>query len=474
MSMSSDALPAHLDILVVEDDSDLLDSLVDGLRAAGHAVVAVRDAEEAIARCHGRGFDVLVTDIRLPKLGGLELMAEVRRRWPETKVILMTANLDVAQAVQALKDGAYDYLTKPFDLDELLVRLRRVWQQRSLEQELRLARSKLSGADAKGAAVGTSPRLREALTRIEAVAQSDAATLVSGESGTGKELAARMLHQLSPRRDQPFIAVSCGAMTDTLAEAELFGHERGAFTGAERQRDGRFKAADNGTLFLDEVAELSMAAQAKLLRVLQEGTFEPLGSNVSIKVNVRVVSATHRNLRERVRDGLFREDLFYRVNVIEIVMPPLRERPSDLPALVQHFLLRFTPPGQPVPALSRSAWDVLSRHDYPGNVRELSHAVQHAVVLSGGGEIRPEHLPAGLLKVSPMVEHAAAIADSSSEERTLSAAVGAFEREYLIRIVSKTGGKRIQAAEILGISRKNLWEKMKLYGITTNDDGTLE
>jgi two-component system response regulator AtoC len=268
--------------------------------------------------------------------------------------------------------------------------------------------------------------------------------------------------------------VNCGALTETLIEAELFGHERGAFTGAERRRDGRFKAADGGTLFLDEVAELSLPAQAKLLRVLQEGTFEPLGSNTSVAVDVRVVSATQRNLRERVRDGLFREDLFYRVNVIEVAMPPLRERPGDLMALVQHFLLRFTPPGRKLSPLSRSAWEVLARYDFPGNIRELGHAVQHAVVLSGGGEIRPEHLPARLTEVSSVALQIAAMANASIQERPLSAAVAAFEREYLIRIVTKTGGKRIRAAEILGISRKSLWEKLKLYGVTENDDGKLE
>jgi two-component system response regulator AtoC len=210
------------------------------------------------------------------------------------------------------------------------------------------------------------------------------------------------------------------------------------------------------------------------LRVLQEGTFEPLGSNTTIKVDVRVVSATHRNLVERVRDGLFREDLYYRVNVIEIAMPPLRERPSDLAALVQHFLLRFSRAGQPLPTLSRSAWDALAQHDFPGNVRELSHAIQHAVVLSGGGQIRPEHLPTRLLEVSPMARHAAVMVDSAEEERTLGAAVAAFEREYLIRIVRKTGGKRMKAADILGISRKSLWEKMKLHGIAENESGEVE
>jgi two-component system response regulator AtoC len=457
--------PDSCDVLVVEDDAELLSTIAESLEDAGHSVVTARDGQEAATRCQARGFDVVVADVRLPTFDGLALLKHLRRSWPETKVILMTAFADIAQAVGALKEGAYDYLTKPFDLEELAIRFQRICEQRALQRELEMVRAQLSAADVNGFIVGTSPRIREALGRIHAVSQSDAATLISGESGTGKELAARLLHNLSPRREQPFVAVNCGSLTDTLVEAELFGHERGAFTGAERRRDGRFKAADGGTLFLDEVAELSLPAQAKLLRVLQEGTFEPLGSNTTISVDVRVVSATHRNLVERVRDGLFREDLYYRVNVIEIAIPPLRERPSDLSALVQHFLLRFTRAGQPLPTLSSGAWEALARHDYPGNVRELSHAVQHAVVLSGGGEIRPEHLPARLLEVSSMADHAAAIVDAAHEERTLGTAVAAFEREYLLRIVRKTGGKRMKAAEILGISRKSLWEKLKMHGI---------
>jgi two-component system response regulator AtoC len=459
------------DVLIVEDDAELLSTIAESLELAGHTTVTARDGREAAARCEARGFDVVVADVRLPGFDGLELLKHVQRQWPGTKVILMTAFADVAQAVAALKEGAYDYLTKPFELDELLIRLQRICEQRALERELTRVRTQLLAADANGFIVGTSPRIREALARIRAVAQSDAATLIQGESGTGKELAARMLHNLSARRDGPFVAVNCGSLTETLIEAELFGHERGAFTGAERRRDGRFKAADGGTLFLDEVAELSLPAQAKLLRVLQEGTFEPLGSNATIKVDVRVISATHRNLLEWVRDGRFREDLYYRVNVIEIPIPPLRERPGDLAALVQHFLLRFTPVGRSLPALSRSAWEALARHDFPGNVRELSHAVQHAVVLSGGGEIRPEHLPARLLEVSPMAHHAQVMVDSATEERTLGTAVAAFEREYLIRIVRKTGGKRMKAADILGISRKSLWEKMKLHGIDMDGEG---
>src|SRR6185295_6174138 len=244
------------------------------------------------------------------------------------------------------------------------------------------------------ALVGQSPAMRRVTNLIDMVAGSDAPVLVSGESGTGKELVARMLHERSARHAKPFVVVNCGALTETLIEAELFGHERGAFTGAVKKRDGRFKAADGGTLFLDEIAELPAAAQAKLLRVLQEGTFEPLGTNTTVKVDVRIISATHRNLAERIKTGHFREDLFYRINVIQVQLPALRERPGDLPLLLRHFIQRFTPPGTEPPNVSPAAWATLVQYGFPGNVRELSHAVEHALVLSGGKEIDVQHLPA--------------------------------------------------------------------------------
>jgi DNA-binding NtrC family response regulator len=311
--------------------------------------------------------------------------------------------------------------------------------------------------------------MRRVTGLIEMVAQSDAPTLVTGESGTGKELVARMLHDRSARRDAPFVVVNCGALTETLIEAELFGHERGAFTGAVRKREGRFKAADGGTLFLDEVAELPLSAQTKLLRVLQEGSFEPIGTNTTVKVDVRVVSATHRNLRTRIADGQFREDLFYRINVIEIPLPPLRERPADLSALLQHFLQRFTPKGKPLPTVSPAAWAALARHGYPGNVRELSHAIEHAVVLSGGGEIALHHLPAGIVAQTSSEGPSAEPARTGGEIRPLQAAVKEFEREYLLRAIHQAGGKRVRAAEMLGISRKSLWEKLRVYNLGTDN-----
>ncbi len=456
----------NLDILLVDDEPDLRELLEQVLVDAGHRVVSAGDGAEALTHTATKVFDVVVCDVRLPKIDGLTLFRRLRKEAPSTHVILMTAYAEVVQAVAALKEGAYDYLTKPFDSEELVLQLKRVAGQRNLQRELASARLQLSIRDPQTTLIGQSAAMRAVVDRIEMVAQSDVATLVTGESGTGKELVARMLHDRSPRRDQPFIVVNCGALTENLIEAELFGHERGAFTGADRKRDGRFKAADGGTLFLDEIAELAAPVQTKLLRVLQEGTFEPIGSNVPIKVDVRVVSATHRNLSERIQKGLFREDLFYRVNVIEIALPPLRDRPGDLAMLVQYFLRRFVPEGHPVPALSPDAWDALTQHSYPGNVRELSHAIQHAVVLSGGGEIEVHHLPAGMISAETAGVLPVPPPTNGRQMRSLADATRDFERRYLVSAIAKTRGRRLQAAEILGISRKSLWQKMRSYGIS--------
>jgi DNA-binding NtrC family response regulator len=397
---------------------------------------------------------------------------------PNTPIILMTAFGGISQAVNALKEGAFDYLTKPLDVDELLVRLERLTAQTALKHELEKARSALAGLQTQTLMIGNSPGIRRVMDMLTTVAPSAAPVLITGESGTGKELVAKLLHERSDRRSGPFVTVNCGALAENLIEAELFGHERGAFTGADRKREGRFKAADGGTLFLDEIGELPLPSQAKLLRVLQEGTFEPVGSNTSITVDVRILSATHRNLRSRVEQGLFREDLYYRINVIELALPPLRERRGDFPALVQHFLARFAPKGA-TPRLSPEAWTILEQHEFRGNIRELSHAIQHAVILSGGEEILPSHLPT-TLGSPPLTAHGddnqppvatVAMPPATGEPKPLSVAMKEYEREYLMRTLTRTKGRRSEAAALLGISRKTLWEKLKSYGV---DEGAAD
>lgn len=461
--------PLHL--LVVEDEPDLRSVLTDALREGGHRVVAASDGAEALGQARSCVFDVVLCDVHLPRVDGLTLFRSLRRESAGTEVILMTAYAEVAQAVAALKEGAYDYLTKPFDLDELMARIARLASERALRRELEQARGALSGREPESLLVGQSTSMRRVLGLIETVSRSHAPTLVTGESGTGKELVARMLHDGSPRHAGPFVVVNCGALTETLIEAELFGHERGAFTGALRKRDGRFQAADGGTVFLDEVAELPLPAQAKLLRVLQEGTFEPLGTNTTVKVDTRVISATHRNLRDRIALGSFREDLYYRINVIEIALPPLRERPGDLTLLLRHFLRRFTPKGRPVPDVSPAARAALFQYSYPGNVRQLAHAVEHALVLSGGREIDLCHLPGSVVAQTPAPSASIGATGSptQSETRPLQAALRQFEREYLQRAIALAGGKRLRAAEMLGISRKSLWEKLRAHEVRDED-----
>jgi len=391
-----------LRILLVEDDPDIRHAVLDALGEAGHEVVPLADGAAALERISAELFDVVVTDVRLPKVDGLAVFRHARHVSPRTEVILMTSYGAVEDAVAALKQGAHDYLTKPFDVEELVIRIRGIAAKRALERELDEARAQLAGA-ADGAIVGASPALRRLLDRLTTVADSDAPVLITGETGTGKELVARRIHARSPRASGPFVAVNCAAFPETLLEAELFGHERGAFTGAVKKREGRFKAADGGTLLLDEIAEMPLQAQAKLLRVLQDGVIEPLGTNASVHVDVRIVSATHRDLRRRVAEGAFREDLFYRLNVVGLHIPPLRERPGDLPLLANHFLRAYLPPGADLPQISVRAWQALSTYPFLGNVREFAHAIQHAVVLARGGAIDVEHLPDDIARVARAV-----------------------------------------------------------------------
>ena len=464
-------------ILVIDDEPELRSTIAEVLTDAGHDVTS--DAGPKSVDLLDQGvFDLVISDVRLPGIDGLELFRRARTTAPLSDFILMTAFADVGEAVAALKEGAADYLTKPFDLDELLHHIKRIEGTRSMRQELAHARRALAQRPPSNRLVGQSPQMQKIQARIEMIAASDAATLVTGESGTGKELVARLLHDRSSRADKPFVAVNCAAFPDTLIEAELFGLERGAFTGAVKRRDGRFKAADGGTLFLDEIAELPLPAQAKLLRVLQEGMVEPLGTNTAVKVDVRLVSATHRNLRERIAERTFREDLFYRINVLDVSLPPLREREGDLPILIQFFLQGFARPNsagvRAVPSISGDAYAALNNYPFPGNVRELAHAIEHAVVLAGGNEITLDHLPAVVAEAAPTGGRAgepSPIRGTNGEGAVtdspvivpLADAIRETERAHLLKALAAAGGKRVRAARMLGISRKSLWEKLRAF-----------
>jgi len=452
-----------LEILVVDDDQATRLSLSYALTDAGHRVTEAGDGDEALALIAEHAFDVAILDVRLPKVDGLTIFRRLRARSPTTNVILMTAFATVPDAVASLRDGAYDYVTKPFDPEEFSLRIiGHIAEHRALRQELEEARKLVASRDVGSPIVGHTPSMVQLIERINTVAQSEAPVLIAGESGTGKELVAHTLHARGPRKASPFVALNCAAFSETQIEIELFGHERGAFAGAVRARDGSFKQAHTGTLLLDEIAALPMSTQAKLLRVLEDGVIQPVGSNDASAVDVRVVATTNRDLKQCVTEGKFREDLYFRINVLDLAIPPLRERRADMPMLLAHFLRRFYP-GRVPPGIAPRAWAAMMDYPFPGNVREFAHAIERAVVLSHGSEIDLEHLPADI---------AGASAPSSPTEanfRPLSTAVKEFEKQYILRALQLASGGKGHAAEILGISRKNLWEKLKLYGITDAD-----
>jgi DNA-binding NtrC family response regulator len=439
-----------LNVLLADDDPSLRASLSTLLQSRGHRVTTATSGDDAFARLEREDFDLVISDVQMPGMDGLTLLHHLRHRWTGTDVVLITAYAAVEDAISAIRDRAVDYLTKPFEIDRLLDAVARVDESRHVQREL--VRTK-DDRSALARLVARSAPMMRVKQHVSAIADSDAAVLITGESGTGKELVARAIHERSPRREQPFVAINCAAVPPTLVGAELFGHERGAFTGADRRREGRFKAANLGTLFLDEIGEMPIEVQALLLRVLQEGTFEPLGSNTPVSVDVRIVSATNRDLKERVSQGRFREDLYYRLKVFDVQLPPLRARAGDLMLLTEQFLRAFTRIGDPVPSLSPAAWAALLGHPFPGNVRELKHAIQHAAVLARGQkEIDLEHLPGEIRGAAAGARHTPAL--------SLPTAVAEFERECIRRALEFSSGERKRAAEVLGISRKVLYQKL--------------
>ena len=437
-------------ILLVEDDRPVRVTVRDALEEAGHTVLAVADGQQALAAIDAESVDLLLTDVRLPHVDGLTLFARFREVQPDAAALVMTAYGRVEDAVEVMRRGAHDYITKPFDIDALLLRVERIAAERRLR-----APSPEGGPSRAVEMVGDSPAIRRVLERVDAAAEADVNVLVMGETGTGKELCARALHERSPRTGRPFVHVNCAAIPGDLFEAEMFGHEAGAFTGALRRREGRLLAAHRGTLFLDEVGELRLDHQAKLLRAIELKCFEPVGSSRSVDVDVRFVGATNRDLRVDVERNVFRQDLFFRLNVIEIVVPPLRDRRGDIPLLVSSFLHRAVDRrGVPLPHLTPAAVAALLGYDYPGNVRELLHALEHGLALARGAAIDVAHLPAPFRGSMPGLLALEGFPN-------LPAAVRHFERLYIERVLEHVDGRRAEAARILGISRKNLWEKLK-------------
>ncbi len=445
-----------LRVLVVDDEPFQVELVSGFLRRQGFDLLTATDGATALELLRGGGVDVMLTDQKMPGLSGLALLEQARAIDPELAVIMMTAYGTIENAVTAIKGGASDYLAKPLNLDELLHRIRQVQDRRLLVQENRELRQALRERHRMDGIIGDSEPMQAVLSLVQRVAPSDTTVLIRGESGTGKELIARAIHHTSGRANGAMVSVNCAALPETLLEAELFGHEKGAFTGAVTARRGRFEMAQGGSLFLDEIGDMPPHLQVKLLRALQERQIERLGSSRPIPVDVRLIAATHRDLETMVKHGTFRDDLYYRLNVVTITIPPLRDRRADIPPLLDHFVARFTrATGKAIRGLTREARDVLLRYGYPGNVRELENLVERAVVLTRDDVIGLGDLP------SVLTPSASAAPDGAS----LPAAVGGLERRMILDALERTGGVQTRAAELLGVSERVLRYKLQKYGL---------
>lgn len=446
-------------ILVIDDEPLMRITIQDALISEGYEVMIAETGKEGMNLFRNHQIDILITDLKLPDKDGIEILKEAKASNFEVSVIVITAYGSIGSAVTAMKEGASDYLTKPFSMDELLLIINRLIRIRRLEEENLLLRKKVEERYGLEGLVGKSPQMQKIYDLIETVSQTNTTVLINGESGTGKELVANAIHLQSPRKNSPFIKVNCAALPESLLESELFGHERGAFTGALRQRKGRFEIADGGTLFLDEVGDITPAVQVKLLRVIQERQFERVGGDGTLSVDVRLICATQKDLKEEVGKGNFREDLYYRLNVVPIVLPPLRERREDILLLTDHFIEKFSKKiGKEIKGLSEEARSHLLKYPFPGNIRELENMIERAIALIKGRVIQVEDLPEEVCGHPSTINE---ICEKIRGTRPLASATKLFEKEYIQSVLEKTKGKKGQAAEILGISRKTLWEKIK-------------
>jgi len=447
-------------ILVVDDDTahrTMLRTLITGW---GYILAEADDGEKAVEAVQRQPFDLILMDIRMVKKSGLEAMGEIKRISPAIPVIIMTAYASVETAVSALKEGAYDYLIKPLDFDKLKATLERAMDHSRLKVENRLLRETLSAHFDRRNMIARSGIMIQLLDTVSQVAPSEATVLITGDSGTGKEMIAGAIHYNSMRKDGPFIKINCAAITETLLESELFGHEKGSFTGADRRKEGKFRQADGGTIFLDEVSEMSLSMQVKLLRVLQEREITRVGGDETIKIDVRVIAATNRDLLRQIEAGRFREDLFYRLNVVSLHVPSLRERKEDIPLIAQHFLTLFAEKNRKnIKGFSPQAMDRLLKHEWPGNVRELMNAVERGVVLSRSEYVDEAELP--LIRR----EGASGKDSASKPEETGGLPLESVEKETILKTLEIVDGNKSEAARRLGITRRTLHLKLKKYGM---------
>jgi two-component system response regulator AtoC len=438
-------------ILIVDDESIIRESLRDWLNDAGHEVLTAEDGARALEIIEEKRPPIAIVDLVMPGMDGIELLKRAKALFPGIEVVLMTAYASIPTAIAAMKQGAYDYIEKPFSLEMVEMLVEKLVERHRLREENARLQQKLKGQYRFEDIVTRSPRMQQIIELIKVVARSQATVLITGESGTGKELVARAIHSQSQRRDRPFVAVSCAALPESLLESELFGHEKGAFTGAHALRKGKIEIAHRGTLFLDEIGEMSTNIQVHLLRVLEEREFTRVGGNELIKVDTRVVSATNCDLQKAIKAGRFREDLYYRLNVVTVDLPPLRDRGEDIPLLAEHFLGKFGEENQKeVEGFSPEVMDFLLRYPWPGNVRELENTIERAVILAKGPRVELGDL---VQKNSPLVKRA-------SPGQSLSD----VEREHILNVLKDSGGNLAKAARVLGISRATLYKKVKDYG----------
>lgn len=446
-------------ILVIDDEPMIRLTVVDALEEEGFATSAATTGKEGLQMIMGDSFDIVITDLRLPDMDGLQILKEAKKHSVMTEVVIITAYASVDSAIEAMKNGAYDYLAKPFTTEELLLVVSRLLEMKQLRQENIALRKRVEREFGPKPMVGKSPQTMRIRELIATVSQVDSTVVIYGESGTGKEIVANAIHFSSSRKDGPFIKVNCAALPESLLESELFGHEKGAFTGALTQKKGRFELAHQGTIFLDEIGDISPGVQVKLLRVLQERQFERVGGTRTLNVDVRVICASQKNLKEETQKGYFREDLYFRLNVVPVSLPPLRERKEDILPLAVHFIQDYSKQiGRMPKRLGEKVVELLTGYSYPGNIRELENAMERAVALSQGVQIEPEDLPEefrthGMFKLYGELDGS----------KSLGSVIKSFERRYIEHVLKEVGGKRGKASEVLGISRKTLWEKMKEY-----------
>ena len=442
-------------ILLVDDDSAFRHVMSGELRRLGHEVATAGSGEEAVAQVERQEPEIVLLDLRLPGMDGLAALKAIRARNPAIEVIMLTGHGSIDTAIESIRDGAFDYVTKPCPLDEIRIRVERAIERRSLRQRASLLERALTPADPAGSFVGESPEFRRMLRLVDLVGPRDSTVLITGETGSGKEQVAKLLHARSARKSKPFVVVDCAALQESLLQSELFGHERGAFTGADRAKPGLFEVAHGGTIFLDEIGEISQATQVNLLRVLDTSVFRHVGGTTEIRVDVRVLAATNRDLRAMVAKGLFREDLFYRLSTITVEIPPLRKRGEDVERLARHFVHLLNERYGTSKTLGAGALDALRRHNWPGNVRELQHAVEAAAIVCEGGEIQAEDLP-------PAVRGSAVPApvSASVDDGRLPTLVE-LELMHIRRALEASRGHRGNAARMLGISERNLYRKLK-------------